>query len=181
MLFKANGDEEKALKALQSAVEMDKGWASSEIKFMSLYSLSHHFNSNYQFDGCEKYAKQALAGDTGQKSLDSLAYFQLGLCLYHQNKLREAYLSFKEAFELNPYHLWAGLYYGEVLYQYDPAQKNKVIEIFDLVVESSEGKINELNEVIRFWQAAGDQDMALYYCDLSQRYGLSMDEMDNCD
>jgi len=60
LLFKANGDEEKALQALQSAVEMDKGWVDDKIRFVSWSLLGKSICLKGDYLKCEKVLEKAL-------------------------------------------------------------------------------------------------------------------------
>jgi tetratricopeptide (TPR) repeat protein len=184
--FQKAGDTENANKALQSAIEMDRGWLDEEIKILALNDYG--FFLFYSKNDCTKASKifSKIINITNNICENypfqvSSAHFHIGVCLYYNHEYKNALNALSKALECGSNYSWMQIWFGKALYMVDPNNKTSAAEHFIRGLELSNDNINYWKEVIFFWIEHEEKGLASDFCDLANKKNIMHELHDVCD
>jgi len=183
LLFKANGDEEKAFQALQSAVEMDRGWVRENDRLSAWLRFGVAKYDQLEFSTAMKIFNKALELNYYEPSVKdeiSHIYRFLGLISYHQNNYLLAKEYFLKSLSVDPTNIWSHVHYGWILYFIDAADYDTTLQEFETALALAGNQIIVWNDVIKHLIKWGKLDQASLYCQRAEAAGI-LAEVTNCE
>ncbi len=163
---RTNGNTEAAFVALESAIEINDGWANTTTRYLAWRAWAARlWEVGRDADAVTAYQTTfEIAPETVSPSLLSDDYFIMGLSLVALERTDDALEAYRQSVTLNSNNPWARLNYGYTLYTSDPANKVPVVEQFTAALTNAPEQLVVWESIIKFWQTRGETEEAANVC-----------------
>lgn len=182
LILRQGGKEDEAMRALQSAVEHDRGWVDGNDRCQAWLRWGASLHEQKRDRKAEMVLSEAIARCPEAPRFSTLLseiYRFLALSQWAQGKVDQAVSNARKAVELNEKSVWAHIHYGKILYFHDPSLVKQTDHEFAVALNLSPN-VEIWRNLIGFWRWVGEMEQASQLCERAITLGLSAELTEEC-